>query len=354
LGSNLVIQDKEIMKILVTGCTASQSSQNAISRYPTFTGLLHNAFVELGHEVSLTKPHFTYTKENLDQYDAIFVGLASPSNISAHYAHGAFALANKARELGKLRLVLDMPEPQKIRTTIRDFYTGTDDFYKDFYSKRLQYDNAVKSENKEQVLAFIDYLHNNKWAQTYVPSMPWFSKKIVTENIPNLDEGNVVPLCFDRVMIDESEDRTSPVHKTYWCADNPKSSWTKKISANLTLSVESIRYNNYTKKDAVQLKMQKSVGTLISTYQGGDPWWSVAISQSLVAGVPVVTEWRHTAELGAEWAYLPSTIEEMSPEERLIVAQNQKDFYREAVPSYTDSLEKTARALDNQSQLLLV
>ena len=100
--------------------------------------------------------------------------------------------------------------------------------------------------------------------------------------------------------------------------------------------------------------MQNSVGTLISTYQGGEPWWSVAISQSLVAGVPVVTEWRHTAELGAEWAYLPSTIEEMSPEERLVVAQTQKDFYREAVPSYTDSLEKTARALDNQSQLLLV
>ncbi len=37
-------------------------------------------------------------------------------------------------------------------------------------------------------------------------------------------------------------------------------------------------------------KISGSVGTLISTYQGGDPWWSVAISQSLIAGVPVVTE----------------------------------------------------------------
>ena len=100
--------------------------------------------------------------------------------------------------------------------------------------------------------------------------------------------------------------------------------------------------------------MKNSVGTLVSTYQGGDPWWSIAISQSLIAGVPIVTEWRHTAELGAEWAYLPSTVEEMSPKERMNMAQSQKDFYREAVPSYTDSLEKTARALDNQSQLSLV
>jgi len=105
------------------------------------------------------------------------------------------------------------------------------DFYKDFYSKRLQYDNAVKPENKEQISSFIDYLHNNKWDQTYVPSMPWFSKKTVVDSIPNLDEENIVSLCFDRVLIDASEDRVSPVHKTYWCADNPKSAWTKKVSA---------------------------------------------------------------------------------------------------------------------------
>ena len=342
------------MKILITGCTASQSSQDAISRYPTFTGLLHNAFVELGHEVVLTKPHLSYSKEFLDRFDLIFVGLASPSNLSAHYSYGAFALANKAKELGKLRLIVDMPEPQKIRTTIRDFNTGTDSFYKDFYSKRIQFSEASIPENKKQILSFVDYLHNEKWEQTFVPSMPWFSKNIITKNIPNLDEDSVVSLCYDRVLIDQAEERFSESKKTYWCADNYKSAWTKKVSKSLTLPVQPTRNNNYSTNEMVVSKISGAVGTLISTYQGGDPWWSVAISQSLVAGVPVVTEWRHTAELGAEWAYLPSTIEEMSPAERTMVAQSQKDFYREAVPSYADSLEKTARALDNQSQLSLV
>lgn len=342
------------MKILITGCTAGQSSVNLMSRTVSFTSLLHNAFKDLGHEVFLTRPHLNYSKEFLDRYDVIFVGLASPSSVSAHYSYGAFAVANKARELGKLRLIVDMPEPQKIRKTIRDFYTKTDDFYKTFYSTRTQYDLACKTENRDQISAFIDHLHNDKWEQTYIPSMPWFSNNFVTKNIPNLDEGKIITLSFDRGLVDKSNDRVSPVLSSYWGADKLKSSWTKKTSSNLTLPIYSTRNSNYSTNGMIIDKMKNSVGTLISTYQGGDPWWSIAISQSLIAGVPVVTEWRHTAELGAEWACLPSTIEEMSPEERRVVAQSQKDFYREAVPSYTDSLEKTARALDNQSQLSLV
>jgi hypothetical protein len=84
------------------------------------------------------------------------------------------------------------------------------------------------------------------------------------------------------------------------------------------------------------------MGTLISTYKNNDPWWSIAISQSIAVGVPVVTDWRHTSWVGAEWAFLP------------IVAQSQKDFYRDATPSREESLQKTVEALDNQSLLLVI
>ena len=342
------------MKILITGCTPAQSSSGSMRRTVSFTSLLYDAFETLGHEVFLTKPYFNYSKEYLNQYDLIFVGIASPSGLSAHYSHGAFALANKARELGKLRLVIDSPNVKKIKSTVQDFYNNPNNFYKDFYSKRIQYDQACKPENKEQISAFVSYLHNEKWAQTFVPSMPWFSKNIITKNISNLDEDSIIPLCFDRFLIDGLDDRITPVSKSYWCADSIKTPWTVKTIKSLTLPVYSTKNNNYSTNQMVIDKMSNSVGTLVSTYQNGDPWWSIAISQSLIAGVPIVTEWRHTAELGAEWAYLPSTVEEMSPKERMNMAQSQKDFYREAVPSYTDSLEKTARALDNQSQLLLL
>ena len=127
------------MKILVTGSTASQASPGNLSRHPSFTGLLTKALTDLGHQVTNSYPKFNYSEAQLDTFDLIFVGLSSPSNLSAHYAHGAFVLAEKARNLGKLNLIIDLPEPQKIKNTIRDFYNKTDDFYKPFYQKRIQY-----------------------------------------------------------------------------------------------------------------------------------------------------------------------------------------------------------------------
>lgn len=342
------------MKILVTGCTASQTSIKNMERHISFVGLLSKALEDLGHEITITYPKFTYTEEYLDRYDLVFVGISSPSNISSHYAHGAFAVAETARKLGKLRIVLDQPDTQKIRNTITNFYTKTDNFYKPFYQKRLQYESAVEPKNREKIDSFIDYLYQGDLTQVYAPSMPWFSKKVITKALPNLSEEKIVTLCYDRFLIDSSEDRTKLIYKNYWCADNIASNWTKKVEKTLNLSIYPTKHNNYTSNQMVIDRMEASTGVLISTYQSGDAWWSPAIPQALIAGVPVVTEWRHTAELGAEWAYLPSTIEEMSPEERLEMAQNQKDFYREAAPSYEESLEKTAKALDNQSQLSLV
>lgn len=342
------------MKIFVTGCTASQASVKNIERHLSFTGLLSNAFTDLGHEVTIAYPKFTYTEEYLDRYDLVFVGISSPSNLSSHYAHGAFAVAESARKLGKLRLVLDQPDTQKIRNTIANFYNKTDSFYKPFYQKRIQYENSIEPKNREKIDSFIDYLYQGDLPQAYVPSMPWFSKEVVTKALPNISEDRIVTLCYDRSLIDNSEDRTKLIYRNYWCADNINSTWTKKVTKTLNLSIYPTKHNNYTSNQMVINRMEASNGVLVSTYQGGDAWWSTAIPQALVAGVPVVTEWRHTAELGAEWAYLPSTIEEMSPEERTIMAQNQKDFYREAAPSYEDSLEKTARALDNKSLLSLV
>jgi hypothetical protein len=342
------------MKIFITGCTASQTSPGNLSRHTSFTGLLTKALNDLGHQVVNSYPRFSYSVEYLDQYDLIFVGLSSPSNISAHYSHGAFVVAEKARQLGKLNLIVDIPEPQRIKNTIRDFYNKTDDFYKPFYQKRLQYEEALKPENREKVESFIDHLHNDQWEPVFVPSMPWFSKETVLKNLPNVLEENVTTLCYDRMLVDLSGDREEPVYSNYWCSDNVNSSWTKKISKTLNFEIQPTKANNYSTNETVIDRMKSSNGVLITTYQGGDSWWSVAIPQALMAGVPVITDWRHTAELGAEWAYLPSTIEEMSPKDRLIMAQSQKDFYREAAPSYEESLEKTTKALHKKSLLSLV
>lgn len=342
------------MKVLVTGFTASQCSENANNRLSTFTGLFKNALDELQCDVTWAKPRLAMTKEYLDQYDLIVVGLASPHSVSANYVYAGLWVASQAKDLGKLRLLIDAPDPYWVWSGIRDCNDNPHKLFKEFYARRDNYIQAQEPKYSEAIYKFLNHLYAEQWVKTIVPSMPWFSKDVVTGAIKNLSTEDVVGICYDRDVIDASYDRTEPSYGTYWCADAPKSAWTKKVIKSLNSEVLPIKLNKYDKNNEILSRMENSIGTLISTYQNNDPWWSIAISQSIAVGVPVVTDWRHTSWVGAEWAFLPSTIEEMSPSQRLIVAQSQKDFYRDATPSREDSLQKTAEALDNQSLLSVI
>lgn len=342
------------MKVLVTGFTATQCSENASNRLSTFTGLFKNALDELHCDVTWSKPKLSMDKEYLSQYDMVIVGVASPHSVSANYVYAGLWVASQAKELGKLRLLIDAPDPYWIWSGIRDCNDNPHKLFKEFYSRRDNYFQAQEPKYAESIYKFLNHLYTEQWGKTIVPSMPWFSREVVSNAIKNLNTEDVIGICYDRDVIDASYDRLEPSYGTYWCADAPKSAWTKRVVKSLTYEVSPIKLNKYDKNTEILSRMENSIGTLISTYQNNDPWWSIAISQSIAVGVPVVTDWRHTSWVGAEWAFLPSTIEEMSPSQRLIVAQSQKDFYRDATPSREDSLQKTAEALDNQSLLSVI
>jgi hypothetical protein len=83
----------------------------------------------------------------------------------------------------------------------------------------------------------------------------------------------------------------------------------------------------------VFLQILRSVGTLISPDKRQGTWWTYRYAQSLNAGVPVVTEWKESSVLGAPWAVLAATVEEMTPQERLELSGAQKNTYFSAIPS---------------------
>lgn len=342
------------MKVLVTGFTASQCSENVNNRLSTFTGLFKNALDELQCDVTWEKPQLSMSKEYLDQYDLIVVGLASPHSMAANYVYGGLWVASQAKELGKLRLLIDAPDPYWIWSGIRDCNDNPEKLFKSFYGRRDNYLEAQDHKYAEPIYRFLKHLYTEQWGKVIVPSMPWFSREIVSNSIKNIKTKDVIGICYDRKLIDTSVHRIEPSLGNYWCADAPKSDWTKRVTKSLVSEVVPIRVKTYDKNSEILSRIENSMGTLISTYKNNDPWWSIAISQSIAVGVPVVTDWRHTSWVGAEWAFLPSTVEEMSPSQRLIVAQNQKDFYRDATPSREESLQKTVEALDNQSLLLVI
>jgi hypothetical protein len=322
------------MKVLITGSTSPQASVKTATRTPTFASLLSHSFISQGISAELVEPSTELTTEKLDKYDAIFVGIAPPTSLSANRVYPAFAVANRARHLGKLVLFIDAPEPYKIQASLKSCYLNISDLQKNFYWRRKSFHEFTETvEFQEEVYQFIEFLYTEEWPTLLYPAFPWFPQELISKALPNAT--NSVPVNLDETLIQVG--RISPdleADRTYWTCDAPRTKWAAKVSNTLALPVMSTRKSRWDLEDITLTRMRRGVGTLISLYRSDEPWWSPALSQSLSQGVPVVTDWRFSQALGAEWSYLPSSVESMSTPERFELAVSQRDFYLGSISTW--------------------
>lgn len=331
------------MKVLITGSTAQQCSTRTASRTPTFSSLiakgLHDS--DVGVDVSIAEPSIYTTKEELENYDAVLVGVAPPTSLSANKIYPAFSIAAKAKDIGNLVLFIDAPEPYKIQSSLKSCYLNNSDLQKNFYERRKSYSHLLENKNfREEVQGFVSYLYTDRWPTTLYPAFPWSVGKTSAKAIEGLDSTNFFPVFVDSYLID-SEAPTKEFHlsKEYWTCDSMKTQWASDVISTLSYDVIPTRLNRWELEEDTTERIKKSVGTLVSTHRSGEPWWSPALSQSLSAGVPVVTDWRNTSYLGSEWSYLGSSIEEMSDAERFAVAEAQKALYQKSLPTWDEAVE---------------
>lgn len=315
------------MKVLITGSTSPQASTKTATRIPTFASLLSHSFISRGIDAELAEPTVHMTSEQLDQYDAIFVGIAPPTSLSANRIYPAFAIANRARELGKLFLYVDAPEPYKIQASLKSCYLNISDIQKDFYQRRKLYDDFTENlDFQNEVYEFIEFLYTNEWPTLLYPAFPWFPQELIQKSLPNVTKS--IPINLDETLLQVG--RISPdleAERTYWTCDAPNTRWSKRVSQTLALPVMSTRRNRWDTEDVTMTRIRRGVGTLISLYRSNEPWWSPALAQSLSVGVPVVTDWRFSGALGPEWSYLASSVEDMTTSERFELSVSQRDFY---------------------------
>ena len=319
------------MKVLITGSTSPQASAKTATRTPTFASLLSHSFVSQGISADFVEPSTHLTSEKLDAYDAIFVGIAPPTSLSANRIYPAFAIAERARRLNKLILFIDAPEPYKIQASLKSCYLNVSDLQKDFYWRRKSYHEFTETlEFQEEVYRFIEFLHLEEWPTLLFPAFPWFPQELINKALPNVTK--VVPVNLDDTLLQTG--RFSPdleADRTYWTCDAPNTKWAKKVANTLALPVMATRKSRWDTEEVTLTRVRRGVGTLISLYRSNEPWWSPALAQSLSQGVPAVTDWRFSESLGPEWSYLASSIESMSTAERFELSVAQRDFYLGAV-----------------------
>lgn len=326
------------MKVMITGSTSPQASVKTATRTPTFAALLTHSLISEGHEVDFVEPSAEYDENFLRSYDSIFVGIAPPTSLSANRIYPAFAVASRALHLGNLMLFIDAPEPYKIQSSLKSCHLNVSDLQKNFYKMRKGYHEFVGTPQfQAEVYDFINHLYLEEWPTLLVPSFPWSSIDPVRKALPNT--GKIVPLNFDADII--SLNHITPdleKERTYWTCDAPKTRWSAKVSRTLQHPVFPTRGRRWDSEEVTVDRIKNSVGTLISLYRSDEVWWSPALAQSLNAGVPVATDWRHSGVLGPEWSYLASSIESMSSSERFELAISQRDFYVGAVTNKTIKL----------------
>jgi hypothetical protein len=339
------------MKVLITGSTASQYSSKSNERIPTFTGFIYNSLVETGHTVVWEEPSVETTKDYLNQYDKIIVGLSSPSSLSANKIYGALSVINYAKELDKLVLLVDAPEPYKIWSGIRAISNKPLELVKPFHARRYEYINVLDTNNQERLTQTVVDLYKNEWPTTLYPSNPWIHSEVLTKNIPNLNLENIHGLCFDSFVLQDIP-RFNLNYEDYWCVDQPNTKWSKNVAKTLSKPVLPIRDHKWQGHSDALARLDSSLGMIISVYKNSEPWWSVMLSHALLLEIPVVTEWRNTSFLGSDWSLLPSEIEEMGPQERNQLAKRQKNIYLSQIPNVGETLKKVENSVLDARKLV--
>jgi hypothetical protein len=335
------------MKILVTGSTANHCSKKSNERVPTFTGQLVFELEQAGHEVTWTEPSISMDTSYLNSFDSIVVGMSPALSVASRWLYPALSVFDYANKLGKVTALLDSPEPQKVWAGIRAVANNPSDLVKDFYVNRKEYGLATEARTFSRLSETISYLYKYTWPSVIYPSFPWREPSKIHSQIPGvLDLEKTTPICFDRNVLEINVGEIKKQDSHTWSIDYPKTKWSQGISKLVRNEIVPIRDHYWQTNKEALTRIDNSIGVMISPYgKENDSWWSVMLSQSLLVGTPVVTDWKSSCVLGKEWSTLASSVEDMDISQRYKLSKIQKELYLSALLSKQDSREILDNAL---------
>ena len=316
------------MRVLFTGMASSHSKPSANVTF--FNNLAKHVGSQA--DVEWHAPSVTWTKDYLEQYDAIFVGILPPTSPSANKMYGAMHIIDLMFDSPKLSLVLDHPQLWQYKHGFNAIDRSIESVFGSFYSKRAEF-VLTRDSHTGSVISANHKLLTKKWPTTLYPSLPWKSNRPIDKLLGLFAEDSLIGLNFDAWLLDGTE-TVSGTRGAHWAADVPRSEWTKSISKLLEVPVVPIKQKPRM-SDADWLQpIQDAAGLLLSPQERGvGIWWSYRIIQALQSKTFILSDWRETGVLGPEWNLLGSDWESLTISDKIAVAEAQLESYLDAVPS---------------------
>lgn len=323
-------------KIFLTGMSAPQASPSANLKSLSYAGIINQVLTSAGHEVVWASPSVYMTREVLEEYDAILVGVSPITSMSANRVYGALNVIQTMWDSEKLTLFIDTPTPSQIEISLKSVITNPDSLIKPFFSYRKEYSNVVADKQIfKNALNAINLLYEADWQKTIHARLPWKSLDSI-KLAPNVKK-NLIGLNLDSYVISDLDSSEERAHK--WVYDSNDSNWYKTVTQLLKLPTLPMKVSKGSVDTDIYNQMKRSIGVLISPDKRDGTGWSYRYAQALNAKTPIVTDWKESGVLGSAWAVLGYSIEEMSQSKRDLVSLAQKESYLTQIPNKKDALK---------------
>jgi hypothetical protein len=335
------------MRILLTGMASGHTSEKVHQSNEGFFGRLKSALSSLGHEVVWTSASVSWTKQDLEAFDKIFVGVVPPTALSANKAYGALSVIELMFDSPKLRLVVDQPQHWLLEASLNSVLKAPKSLVKPFYFRRSEYLLASKPETLTRLVRACGLLKGELWPITIYPGLPWKSDESVSNHLPKGAEGSLIGMNFDKT---QNQTNVTDIFKPEqcWTTNDAYTRWSSNIGQQLEHDIINAKDSKKDDDAAIFERISESRGFVLTPPERhGGTWWSPMIMMALNSQTPIVTEWRETLEFSKNWAQLAPNIEHMQSDERYVVAKLQKQDYLDAIPTREEALETLANLIEN-------
>ena len=315
--------------------TAPQASENANARNLGFVGVLNAVLSDAGHEVTWISPSVHMTKESLNQFDSVIVGVTPITSVGASRAYGALSLIGHLWGDSKLTLLIDAPSSSQIEPSFRSVVTNPASLTKSFFSNRKEYSTVLADASiSARLHSAVGHLLNEEWPTTIYSSLPWSAQEDV--KLPANAKKNLVAVNLDAHLIQENPVAVDRRQK--WVVDAPSTPWSSAVLKTLELPNSLMKWNKGWDDNQVMDQFTRSIGALITSHKKDGTWWTYRYVQALNSNTPVATDWKFSSRIGAAWSSLASAIESMSQQKRDLLATAQREAYLANIPGKQTAL----------------
>ena len=321
-------------KVFLTGMSAPQASPSANQKSLSFAGVLNQVLTSAGHEVTWASPSVYMTRESLDKFDAVLVGVSPISSVGSNRVYGALSVINTLKDSDKLTLFIDAPNTSQIEPSLKSVVNTPDSLTKSFFSYRKEYSNVIADKDLlSSVMAGVNYLYTQDWVTTIYPQLPWKS----STKLPSNAKKNLVGINLDSHLI--ANEPVEADRRPKWVIDNLSTPWAKNTMATLSLPNSLMKWNKGWTDSQVLDQISRSIGAVISPDKRDGTYWSYRYSQAMNTNTPVVTDWVESHVLGDAWNVLATNIDTMSQDKRDLIATAQREIYLANIPSKQKAVE---------------